>query len=141
MVPPAGKNHGGTYVPDDQKVLGSDVKISNYSANLIEIEARAEKKCFLVLLDSYYPGWRASVDNHEAAISCFQGAFRGVELPSGKHKVIFSYTPKTFGYGLYISLFTGIAWIASFLVSHLLAKFSNFGCLETRVRRNPSHSG
>src|SRR2546426_1269538 len=122
LVPPARKNHGGTYVPDDQKVLGSDVKISNYSANLIEIEARAEKKCFLVLLDSYYPGWRASVDNHEAAISCFQGAFRGVELPSGKHKVIFSYTPKTFGYGLYISLFTGIAWIASFLVSHLLAK-------------------
>ncbi len=114
------KNHWMTYVSDDQKVLGSAVKISNYSPNRLEIEARADKKCFLVLLDGYYPGWRAWVDGHPAEIGCFQGAFRRVELPAGKHRVIFSYLPKSFNYGLYISLFTGLTWIAFLLFSHIL---------------------
>ena len=117
-----GKNHGVTYVPASRRVLSSDVQISGYSPNVVEIEARADKKCCLVLLDSYYPGSRASVDGHPAEISCFQGAFRRVELPAGKHKVIFSYSPKSFTYGLYLSLFTGLAWIACLLFSRIFAK-------------------
>ena len=124
LAPTEGRNHELIHVPDDQKIVGSEIEISSYSPNLVEIETRADRNSFLVLLDSYYPGWRASVDGQLAEISCFQGAFRGVELSAGNHKIIFSYAPRTFSYGLYISSFTGLAWIACLLFSRTFAQRS-----------------
>ena len=61
---------------------------------------------YLVLLDSYYPGWHAYVDGKEARILAANYAFRAVEVRAGKHRVEFLYRPRSFYAGLSV---TGLA--------------------------------
>jgi hypothetical protein len=59
---------------------------------------------FLVLTDTYYPGWRATVDGQPTEILPANHAFRAVELGAGDHTVIFEYGPLSFRLGAWITL-------------------------------------
>jgi len=54
----------------------------------------------LVLADTYYPGWSASVDGHPADIAPHDGALRSVKVPAGAKQVVFDYRPTSFKLGL-----------------------------------------
>jgi hypothetical protein len=47
----------------------------------------------LVLLDTYYPGWSATIDGTKLPIQAANVAFRSVAIPAGSHTVDFDYTP------------------------------------------------
>lgn len=64
----------------------------------------SEQAAYLVLADSYDPGWRATVDGEPAPIRPAWLAFRAVYLAPGKHEVIFRYRPAGFMAGLAITL-------------------------------------
>jgi hypothetical protein len=74
----------------------------------------AELGCpgLLVLADTDYPGWRASVEGRAAPILAAYGVFRGVVLPAGKHRVEFKYQP--------VSVFAGFALTGAFSFATLL---------------------
>ena len=57
----------------------------------------------LFVSDSYYPGWKAFVDDQETRIYRADYNFRAVFVPAGKHKVVFKYRPESFKIGLYLS--------------------------------------
>ena len=59
---------------------------------------------FLVLIDTYYPGWRATVDGAPAKILPANRAFRAVGLGAGEHTVVFWYAPFSFRLGAWITL-------------------------------------
>ncbi|MDD2272173.1 MAG: YfhO family protein [Desulfuromonadaceae bacterium] len=59
----------------------------------IELDAAAAQGSYLVLSDTYYPGWRASVDGVEKKILRTNYAFRGIQLPEGARHVVFFYEP------------------------------------------------
>jgi uncharacterized membrane protein YfhO len=63
---------------------------------------------FLVLSDTYYPGWQVFVDGEEAKIYQADYLFRAVPLKQGEHVVEFRYSPSSFRTGLAISLSCGI---------------------------------
>ena len=58
----------------------------------------------LVLADTWYPGWRATVNGDPAAVFPVDGMFRGVVLPDeGPHRVVFRYAPRSLQAGLGLS--------------------------------------
>lgn len=94
-----------------EKLPSSKVSIEKYEPNSLSILIDNPKEGFLVLLDCYYPGWKAFVDDKPAKVFVADYIFRAVRVPAGKHSVKFLYNPASFKIGLAISgsvLFCGI---------------------------------
>ena len=72
--------------------------------NQIEIDVEMEEAGWLVLRDTFDPGWKAQVDQNEAEIFRADYLFRAVRIPEGKHVVRFSYRPGSFYWGTAFSL-------------------------------------
>jgi hypothetical protein len=90
-----------------------------YSPNAVKVEVALDRDGYLVLNDTYYPGWRAYVDGEEKEILRANYAFRAVPLESGQHTVFFEYDPLSFKMGFAISLATWGAIVLSMTVSGL----------------------
>lgn len=84
--------------------------VLSYSPNRVSISAEASTTSMLVLSDTYYPGWKATVDGIERKIYRTNYAFRGVVIPEGKHTVEFRYEPESLRIGLWVSALSLIAW-------------------------------
>jgi hypothetical protein len=87
--------------------------ITRYEPERVEVAARAAGDGFLVLADSYDPGWRAELDGRPARVYVADHAFRAVALPAGEHRVVFTYDPPVFKIGLVISLLTWMGAIGA----------------------------
>jgi hypothetical protein len=74
----------------------------------IRIEAECSAPEYLVLAQSWYPGWRARVNGIEAPLLRANAASVAVELPSGLSVVEISYEPRSLEVGLWIALASGI---------------------------------
>lgn len=59
----------------------------------VSVNVQSEDAAWLLLLDTNYPGWQASIDGDPVAIRRANGAFRAVELLAGEHTVTFRYRP------------------------------------------------
>ena len=46
-----------------------------------------------MLSDSSYPGWQVTVDGEPREILATNHLFRGVAVPAGAHRIVFSYRP------------------------------------------------
>jgi hypothetical protein len=87
-----------------QDVLaGGSVEVREYGNHRVVCEAKANITGYLVLLDSFYPGWRAYVDGQEVEILRANYAFRAVRIPEGDHRVEFRYRPRSFYIGFSIT--------------------------------------
>ncbi len=64
------------------------------------VELQAERAALLVVADSWAPGWRASVDGQPSPLLQVAGVFRGVFVDAGAHRVVLSYRPAGWVYGL-----------------------------------------
>jgi hypothetical protein len=101
---------------------GSNIVVTRYTPSRVEIQAASDRKGLLVLLDTYYPGWRAKIDGQETRIDRFGNVYRGTQFPPGKHHVSFTYEPDSFRYGLWISLLTLFGWIAACVLGFMLQR-------------------
>ncbi|MBI2525907.1 MAG: YfhO family protein [Candidatus Rokubacteria bacterium] len=70
----------------------------------VTIEAAADAPSYLVLTDTWFPGWRASVDGSPEPVLRANHALRAVALQPGAHRVDFEYRPESFRVGLWVSL-------------------------------------
>ncbi|MCR9104284.1 MAG: YfhO family protein [Gammaproteobacteria bacterium] len=80
-------------------------KIVEYRPEHVVIDLPANAATgLLVLTDSYYPNWQASVDGEPAEIIPVNHLFRGVQIEPGDRQVVFSYQPLSFYWGAGFSL-------------------------------------
>jgi hypothetical protein len=70
----------------------------------------------LVLADPWYPGWRVSVDGRGSELLRVDHAFRGVRVPAGTHRVVFTYQDRRMQGGAILALVTGMILIGWWLV-------------------------
>ena len=80
------------------------VYITSYSAERIELEANIMHDCWLVLSDSYYQGWRVTIDDQETKIFRANLCSRAIPIKEGSHKIVFFFQPQSFQHGGVISI-------------------------------------
>jgi hypothetical protein len=90
------------------------VSLSDEGPQQMRIKVRASADSLLVIADSYYPGWQASLDGRPTTLLRANYAFRAVAVPAGEHEVLLSYTPSRFRLGLTVSA-AGLAVILGWL--------------------------
>lgn len=83
---------------------GDKAEILLYTSNKVIISVQTSSPQFLVLTDSFYPAWQASVDKQPTIIYPADHAFRAVVVPAGSHEVIFEYQSGVFLVGVLISI-------------------------------------
>jgi hypothetical protein len=74
-----------------------------YRPNHVTVKTVQQGSGFLVLMDSYFPGWTVKVDGKEKPILRANHFYRGVQLDSGAHTLEFDYFPEGFKAGLIVS--------------------------------------
>ena len=72
----------------------------------LELRVSAPRRGWLVMTDTYFPGWRAQVDGVAAPILRANRLFRAVEVPQGTHRVVLSYFPGAWSLGAAGSILT-----------------------------------
>ena len=70
----------------------------------VVVQADAPTPGVLVLSDTWYPGWRVTVDGKPAPLLRADYALRGVALPAGHHVVVFTFRSRPAALGLALSV-------------------------------------
>jgi len=85
----------------------AQVKILQYRPVKIVFETSSASDQLLFLSDTWYPGWRAKMENgRELKILTADYALRAVPVPAGDHTITMWYFPSSFKNGLIIALFS-----------------------------------
>lgn len=80
------------------------VEIAKYDANSVRMKTQPREPGYLILSDTYYPGWRVFVDGKESAIERAFYTFRAVYLEPGNHEIEMVYRPASYRIGGRLSL-------------------------------------
>jgi hypothetical protein len=109
------------FQPDEQVILADDTatqstglasargghgtaRVTEYGPNGVRVHTAADGDAWLVLSDTYYPGWTASVDGQPASVLRGDVLFRVVPVPGGEHDVTLQFQPASVKIGAAISL-------------------------------------
>ncbi|OGS38531.1 MAG: hypothetical protein A2551_07935 [Elusimicrobia bacterium RIFOXYD2_FULL_34_30] len=93
--------------PDNFRYEGTgSVNIKKYSEKEIEFETESDEGGFLVLNDTWYPGWEAYVNGKKFKIFKADYLFRALEIPKGNCSIKLAYNPKYYNIGKIVSIFT-----------------------------------
>ncbi len=87
-------------------------EIVAYHPERVQIRTQSAAPALLVLSDSLYPGWSATVDGEPVAIKAVNGLFRGVVTPAGAHEVVFTFEPTGWRQGLWLAVLGGLLLVA-----------------------------
>ena len=73
------------------------------STNGLLVYAQARRAAWLVVAESWDPGWAVTVDDNHAALLPADSALRAVRLTAGEHLLRFRYQPERFTLGVVLS--------------------------------------
>lgn len=97
-----------TFLPSEPPLLetcdGDTVDLIQHRPNAVEIAVGMRCRGMVILSDTYFPGWRATVDGQPAQIHEAYGSIRGVVVEKGSHTVRMVYRPLSVYAGAGLSL-------------------------------------
>jgi len=101
-----------------------EVKEVTYRPNHVTVKTSQEGNGFLVLLDTYLPGWTVKVDGREQPILQAYRLYRTVQLGPGEHTLEFDYFPEGFKAGLIVTAVTSVLGIVGYVFWRRRLKYS-----------------
>ena len=89
---------------DFQKDSTATIKLTKYDSKVLEYESNNSNDGFAVFSEIYYPkGWSATIDGKETDIVSVNYVLRGLEIPKGKHKIVFTFESDSYKTGALIT--------------------------------------
>jgi hypothetical protein len=79
-------------------------EISRYDEDRIEITADLSANGWLVVSNTFFPGWEATSDGKPTALQRADCAIMAIPLGAGRHDVVLEYRPGSIALGKYLSL-------------------------------------
>ncbi len=95
---------------------------AKFGTQTVDIEAEAVEPSLVVLAQTYYHNWRATVDSQPAELLRANVAFQAVPVPPGKHHIHFYYQDRAFQTGAAVSI---AAWFGSLICLTCLPRRKN----------------
>ena len=92
---------------------------SQFKALRVDIEVEAAEPSLVVVAQTYYHDWRASVDGRPAPLLRANHAFQAVQVPAGRHYIRLAYEDRAFQFGAAVSI---CMVVNCFICLHLLRK-------------------
>jgi len=86
------------------KSVGVVDRENSQNPNKVNIQVNVDTAGWLVVSEVWYPGWHAYVDGQLAESYPANYLFRTIEIPAGKHTVVWEYRPRSFRIGLIVTL-------------------------------------
>lgn len=87
------------------------IEILARTPNRVTLTVESDAPGLLLLLDTYAPGWRATVNGTPAPIYAANYAFRVVVIPAGSSTVVFTYAPAAWPVGGAISVAAALVMV------------------------------
>ena len=108
---------GNNFIATDSSgARQGSLAVQTDSPNRIVLTLDSSSDGWVVVRDTWYPGWEAAVDGTPSPVLRADYLFKAVSVPVGLHQVELEYKPDSFTSGLWISLvswvFMGLAWLA-----------------------------
>ena len=80
------------------------VELRPSDANSVELSVTTSAPRYLVITDTWFPGWHATVSGVPTKVWRANHAFRAVRVPAGRHDVKLWFRPRSFQTGVVLSL-------------------------------------
>jgi hypothetical protein len=78
------------------------IAVQRPNTSRVELEFSFDKPGYVVLTDTYFPGWHAYIDNSEVQIYRANILFRAVKVAPGQHVLKFKYRPFSIMLGCFV---------------------------------------
>ncbi len=98
-------------LPTSSRARGA-ARIVRDGPDHVVVAVESDGPGWLLLLDSWYPGWRARVDGRLTPLRRADYAFRAVAVPAGRSTVSFDYVPFSLTAGILLAALSALALAA-----------------------------
>lgn len=107
------------YVDREGSRLGgvqTDVHVSSYENDSVTAEIVSDGDTYVCFSQNYSPHWSAEVDGVEQKVDMVNGLIMGIEIPEGKHTVVFTYRDRSYEAGAAVTGVTVIVLAGGILI-------------------------
>jgi hypothetical protein len=102
-------------LPQGARAHFAPAEVVEYTPNRVTIDAELPAPGYLVLGDTWFPGWSAEAAGQPLRVLVANVAFRAVPLEAGSHRVVFRYVPVGLIPGAIISAAAWLLVLASLI--------------------------
>jgi hypothetical protein len=91
-------------------------QVTRYTPAAMDVQVDAPEAGYLVLSETWYPGWSATVNGQDTPIEQVNGLFRAVPVPAGAAEVQLRYWPASWTWGLIMAAVGLMLVVVTFLL-------------------------
>lgn len=107
---------GKTKIDSLENGVASNIKIESFSPVKTSATINFDEDTELTFLQYYYPGWKTYLDGKEIDLFLKEDIFLAVNVPKGKHEIVFEFYPENFLSYFFVSVFAIVLILITLLI-------------------------